>query len=381
MQRATRTFGRVTRDLTMDPKSLSQEEREAHDIFELGDFLLQSGRTIRSAKLAFKVWGKLNADKSNAILYPTWYSGKHWDNDWLIGPGMGLDPSKYCIIVPNMFGNGLSSSPSNTPPPANAARFPEIRVQDNVRAQYRLVTEKFGIKKLVMVIGWSMGAGQTFQWGVSYPDMMDRLLPFCGSARTSDHNKVFLDGLAATMKADADFRGGWYDPQKPPTLGPRAFARVYAGWGLSQPFYWKQEWRKLGFTSLEDFLIDFWEALFLAPKDPNDLLGMIWTWQNGDVGATPGFHGNHVKALTSIKAKALVMPAEQDLYFPVADEVSHMTNAELRVIPGIWGHFAGGGANPDDTNFIDDAVKELLATPVHKKPSTSDSMASMSISA
>lgn len=88
-----------------------------------------------------------------------------------------------------------------------------------------------------------------------------------------------------------------------------------------------------------------------------------------------------MKALTSIKAKALVMPAEQDLYFPVADEVSHMTNAELRVIPGIWGHFAGGGANPDDTNFIDDAVKELLATPVHNKPSTSDSMASMSISA
>ena len=76
----------------------------------------------------YRVWGKPNKDKSNAILYPTWYSGKHWDNDWLIGPGMGLDPNKYCIIVPNMFGNGLSSSPSNTPPPANAARFPEVMV-------------------------------------------------------------------------------------------------------------------------------------------------------------------------------------------------------------------------------------------------------------
>ena len=82
---------------------------------------------------AYRVWGKLNKDQSNAILYPTWYSGKHWDNDWLIGPGMGLDPSKYCIIVPNMFGNGLSSSPSNTPPPANAARFPEVSFASHLR--------------------------------------------------------------------------------------------------------------------------------------------------------------------------------------------------------------------------------------------------------
>ena len=52
--------------------------------------------------------------------------------------------------------------------------------------------------------------------------------------------QVFLEGLAATMRADADFKGGWYDPQKPPTVGPRAFARVYAGWGFSQPFYWEK---------------------------------------------------------------------------------------------------------------------------------------------
>lgn len=345
---------------------MSQGEREAHEVYDLGNFLLRSGQFLRNAKLAYKVWGKLNPDKSNAILYPTWYSGKHWDNDWLIGPEMALDPNKYFIIVPNMFGNGLSSSPSNTPPPSNAARFPEIRVQDNVKAQYRLVSEKFGIKKLVMVIGWSMGAGQTFQWGVSYPNMMERLLPFCGSARTSDHNKVFLEGLKAAMQADVEFKGGWYDPQKPPVMGITAFARVYAGWGFSQPFYWRQEWRKLGFTSLEDVLVNFWEGLFL-PKDPNNLLAMLWTWQNGNVGMTPGFNGNHEKALASIKAKTLVMPAERDLYFPVADEeyeVKHIPNAQLKIIPGVWGHFAGGGANPEDAEFIDNAVKEFLASPV-----------------
>src|ERR1051326_14673 len=89
--------------------------------------------------------------------------GRHWENEWLIGEGMALDPARYFIIVPNMLGNGLSSSPSNTPPPYNGARFPDVRVQDNVRAQHKLVTEHFGIERLVAVTGWSMGAGPTYQ--------------------------------------------------------------------------------------------------------------------------------------------------------------------------------------------------------------------------
>ncbi len=88
-----------------------------YEIFELGDFALQDGATLRGAKLAYKTHGRLNEERSNAIVYPTWYSGPHWENEWLIGEGMALDPNEYFIIVPNMLGNGLSSSPSNTPPP------------------------------------------------------------------------------------------------------------------------------------------------------------------------------------------------------------------------------------------------------------------------
>jgi homoserine O-acetyltransferase len=111
--------------------------------------------------------------------------------------------------------------------------------------------------------------------------------------------------------------------------------------------------------------VSFWEGFFLDGRDANNLLTMLWTWQNGDIGKTPGFDGDHVKALGSIRAKAIVMPAEKDLYFPPEDEdyaVQHMTEAQLRVIPGIWGHFAGGGDNPTDTRFIDEALKELLAS-------------------
>lgn len=333
-----------------------------YQTFDLGDFVLQGGATLRGAKLAYQTYGTLAADKGNAIVYPTWYSGRHWDNEWLIGEGMALDPNRYFIIVPNMLGNGLSSSPSNMPPPYDKARFPNVTMYDNVRAQHQLVAGYFGIETLPLVTGWSMGAGQTYQWAVSYPDMVRRIAPFCGSSHTSEHNIVFLEGVKAALTADDAFRGGWYDQK--PVKGLRAAARVYAGWGFSQAFYWDRVYQELGFSSLEDFLVGFWEGFFLDDRDANNLLTMLWTWQNADVGKTPGFDGDTIAALRSITAKAMVLPAEKDLYFPPEDEAwacRYIPDAEHRVIPGVWGHFAGGGANPVDTKFIDDALKELLA--------------------
>src|ERR1700727_4061746 len=96
-----------------------------YEIYDLGDVRLQRGATLRDCKLAYKIFGTLNAAKDNAIVYPTWYSGQHYDNEWLVGSGMALDPRKYFIIIPNMLGNGLSSSPSNTPEPYNGSRFPQ----------------------------------------------------------------------------------------------------------------------------------------------------------------------------------------------------------------------------------------------------------------
>jgi homoserine O-acetyltransferase len=339
-------------------------DQTPYEVYEIEDFELECGQTLRPARVAYATYGTLNAERSNAIVYPTWYSGRHWDNEWLIGPGMALDPERWFVIVPNMLGNGLSSSPSNTPPPYDRARFPDVNVRDNVAAQHRLVTEVFGIERLPLVLGWSMGAGQTYQWAVSHPEMVERILPFCGSPRTSRHNIVFLEGLNGALTADAAFENGWYLDE--PELGLRAFARVYAGWGFSQAFYWDELYRRLGYTSLEDFLVGFWEGFFLDDRDANNLLCMLRTWQRGDVGATPGFDGDVEAALRSIRARALVMPAEKDLYFPPEDEewaVKHIPNAELRVIPGVWGHFAGGGLNPDDTAYINQGVADLLSQP------------------
>ena len=335
-----------------------------YSIYDLGDVVLQSGATLRAAKLAYKTYGTLNARRDNAIVYPTWYSGQHYENEWLIGEGLALDPNRYFIIVPNMLGNGLSSSPSNMPEPWNKARFPKVTPYDNVRLQHRLVTEKFGIETLPLVTGWSMGAGQTYHWAALYPDMVQRILPFQGAARCSRHNFVFLEGVKAALTADAAFEEGWYDA--PPTRGLRAMARVYAGWGFSQAFYReKLDIEAMGYASLEDFLVGFWEGIFL-PRDANNLLTMLWCWQHGDISKNEFFQGDFEKALGAIKAKAFVVPASTDLYFPPEDnihEVRHMPNAELRQINSIWGHFAGGpGTSPADVKTLDDLLKELLAS-------------------
>ncbi len=335
-----------------------------YEIFEPGDCVLQSGATLPRVRLAYKTHGTLNADKSNAIVFPTHYGGRHQENEWLIGPGKALDPTAHFIIVPNMLGNGYSSSPSNTPPPYDRAAFPHVTIYDNVALQHRLVAEHFGITHLPLVLGFSMGAQQTYQWAVSYPGEVDRIIPICGSAKTSPHNWVFLEGVTAALRADAAWRDGWYDEQ--PVRGIRALARVWAGWGHSQAFYRELIHLKLGYASLEDFIVRAYEEDNLR-FDANDLLAMAWTWQHADIGATPGFDGNFERALGSIKARALVMPCTTDLYFPPEDsayEVQHIPGAELRPIRSIWGHTAGAGVDPADAAFIQQSVREWLAAPI-----------------
>lgn len=137
-------------------------ESKDYQTYDLGDFQLQSGQTIPGAWIAYKTFG---SSSRPAILYPSWYSGLISDNEWLIGEDKALNPDKYFIIITALFGNSQSISPSNS----QVSPFPDVTFYDNVKAQHRLVTEKLGIKHLRMVLGWSMSAGQSFQWATQYP--------------------------------------------------------------------------------------------------------------------------------------------------------------------------------------------------------------------
>ncbi|WP_411379749.1 alpha/beta fold hydrolase [Pseudomonas sp. MPB26] len=333
-----------------------------YEVFELGDIQLQSGRRLREARLAYKTYGRLNDAKNNVIVYPTSFAATHEDAAWLIGPGRALDSEKYFIIVPNAFGNGLSSSPSNTAPPQNGNRFPHVTIHDNVVQQHRLVTELFGIQKIRMATGWSLGGTQAFEWACAFPDMVERLFTFQSAARTSRHLYVFFDSVRAAIELDADFREGFYT--LPPQRGLRVAARVYAALGLSQAFFRDRlDETALGYASIEDFLIDFWEGWFLK-RDANDIIAQLWSGQHADISANARYQGDVSKALASITADTLMMPASSDLYFPVRDaeyEVSRIPKAELRILESVWGHVAGEGLNDADTRVIEQAMIGLLA--------------------
>jgi homoserine acetyltransferase len=107
-----------------------------YEVFDLGDVTLQHGATLRDAKLAYKTYGELNADKSNAIVYPTWYSGRHWDNEWLIGDGMALDPAKYFTSSRTCWATGYRARhPTHrrlTTPRASPASLSTIRSSSSI---------------------------------------------------------------------------------------------------------------------------------------------------------------------------------------------------------------------------------------------------------
>jgi homoserine O-acetyltransferase/O-succinyltransferase len=331
------------------------------ETFEQRDFALQRGGRLPSVQIVYQTYGALNADKSNAVLFPTWYSSQHKQNEWLIGPDKALDPRRWFIVAPNMLGNGLSSSPSNTPAPFDRARFPAATVYDNVMLQRVLLRERFGIERLKLVLGRSMGAMQAFHWGCLFPEAVQNLLAISGAARASPHNYVFLAGVKAALTADPAWRGGDYDT--PPVEGIKAFGRVYAGWIYSQAWYRQHLYRRECDGTLEEFLAAKWDGNFLR-RDANDLLCQLDAWQHGDLSDNPVYRGDFDRALGAITARSIVMPGRTDLYFPPEDsayEVARMPRAELRVIESVWGHRSGSpNSDPADIAFIDNAIRDLL---------------------
>ena len=332
-----------------------------YQVYDLGDSELQSGVVFSGARLAYKTYGELNQTGDNVVVLPTFYTGTHLRNEGYFGPGRAIDPARHFVVAINMFGNGVSSSPSNTPAPYNAASFPQITLYDNVRAQYRLLTEVLGVRRVALVTGWSMAGCQSFQWGAQYPGFVDAILPFCASAKTSEHNIVFLEGVKAALQADSAYDNGNY--RSPPERGLKAFGRVYAGWAYSQTFYREQMYRLLGFDSAEALLQD-WERDHLE-WDANDLLCMLWTWQQGDISANELYQNDFGASLAAIRAKTIVIVCDNDLYFPPEDnqiEIEHINSGELRIYRSPWGHcVASPGNDHEFQKYLDQAIAELLA--------------------
>ena len=328
-------------------------------VHKLENFTLKSGLTI-NLELSYLTIGELNEKKNNVIIYPTRYAGTHLEQGYLIGEQLALNPKDYFIIIPNMFCNGVSSSPSNTIEPLNGPNFPLITIQDNVTAQHNLVTNFFGIEKIKLVVGWSMGGQQAYQWATQYPDMVENIAAICAHAKTSGHTHVFLEGMYAALTSDLNWNEGNYKEQ--PNAGKTTMAMAWAGWALGQNWFREKLYLNDGYKSPQEVLDKLWKTIYYK-RDANDLLAMIRTWQEHDISNNEKFNGNIEEALSSIQANVVLMPGVNDLYFPPEEnkeELKSLKNGKLEIIPSNYGHYAGAAKSKEDLDFVNNQIKILI---------------------
>jgi homoserine O-acetyltransferase len=330
--------------------------------FSIASFRTESGVVLPAAHIIYGVYGHLNAAHDNVILLPSHYMATHRGYEWLIGPGKALDTTKLCLVATELFGNGHSSSPSNTPEPFHGPRFPVMTIRDNVEAVHRLLVAGLGVTHVRAIIGFSMGAQQAFQWAVSYPSFADRIVATAGTAKTYGHGIVRLEGQISAITADSAFNGGDYKAE--PARGLSAFGMVWAGWLYSQEWWRKELWRvdaPPGTTF--QAVVDQFRTSFIPGADANDLILQCRTWESNNIGNTPGFNGDVEKALRSIRVPFLYMPSETDLYFPIGDatyEKGLMSTVVFRPIHSLWGHTAGAAPNAEDGKFLNGEIGKFL---------------------
>ncbi len=315
-----------------------------HQKHELGDLKLESGEVIRDFAISYVTHGTLNAEKSNAVLMVTAIGGNHHRIDYLIGPGKAFDPAKYFVIATDAIGNGLTTSPSNSRAQPRM-KFPRFNMRDMVSSQERLVREKFGIKRLVTVVGASMGGMQALQWAVSHPDMMDSVVPIIPLGRTPAWTTGVLEMLRQSIMADPKFKGGDYEASDPPEQGMRLWSGWLSGVIVRTPVYQEELYPKAEdeIKYLKGVQDGGWKRM-----DAVDWIYQSWAYDAHHVGGTPGFDGDYVKALGSIKAKTLILAGSIDLLNPEYDAMFVAKN-----VPGAryvninaerpLGHLSGAG--------------------------------------
>ena len=325
-------------------------ERRPHP---LGDWPLACGHTIADAQISYLQLGELNADRSNLILVPTSYGARPEDLGWLAGPV--LDPERWCIVIAGQFGNGASSSPSNSAM-GLAEQGWVVQHRDNVAAQRRLLQEVFGVERLPLIYGWSMGAQQAYQWAVEHPQLVERICCVCGTARTSPHNRLFCLSLRQALTADRHWTGSGFaaDPEQ----GLRTYALIYASWAASQPFF------RTVAEPIEQHVEQQWLPHYRR-HDPRDLIAMLDTWLAHDI--APG--ADLSAALGGIRARTAVVAGSHDLYFTpddLATEAAASPGARFERIESELGHRAGNPhSSAPEQQRLRSIVDHLLQQPPH----------------
>lgn len=308
--------------------------------YNIPNFTFHNGDTLPNVRLAYQI---LNPRQEKTAVVHTCFRGRL--STTLTHADYAL--RDYKIILIALFGNGESSSPSNTP------NFPaKLEYMDCVRAQHKLLTEELKIEDVDVMLGFSMGGQITYHWITAHRSYVKNAVIVCSSARTSRHNFQFLEGPRAALENAKDAESGI-----------RAFGKGYSAWLTSAEWFDQELYKEMGFESLEA-----WDenATFKGYEGwtGEDLLAMLGMWQRGDIARCwQSSEGDLTKALKHIDARVLLMPCETDQYFrPKANEreVQSLKGGQVAIVPSIWGHIGGGGANEKDVRWMEGAIAKFL---------------------
>ena len=295
---------------------------------DLGDFRLESGQVIRECRLGYRTFGTLNRERSNAILFPTWFGGTSKDlvDLGFIGPSKLADTSRYFVVAVDTLGNGVSSSPSNSKKQPGRT-FPEFTVRDMVKVQHRLLTTYLGLGRLHAVIGISMGGMQAFQWTLSYPGFAQKAVSIVGTPRAAPSDLFLFDtGLRAIDTLNAIREGE--------TLGPEASAALLALAAMTPEFYLKNL-SQADVTRALDKAQDILQKYSLTD----------WAWQlkamiGHDIYRRPVT--SEKEAAGAIRTKLMVIVSRNDILVNPEPSLALASSlkAETLVLQGDCGHFS-----------------------------------------
>lgn len=294
----------------------------------LGDLSLESGESIRDCRLGYRTFGRLNDDRSNVVVFPTWFTGTTADLQPVLESGKLIDTTTYFVVAIDALGNGVSTSPSNSRRQPRM-KFPRISVRDMVNSQYKLLTSVLHIDHVRAIAGISMGGMQTFEWLVSYPEFMDKAVPIVGSPRLAPYDLLLWQAENDAIRSDPSWRNGDYKEQ--PARGVLyAFGQLL----LTTPERYNRTTRR------EDVQALLVEGRRAVSFDANNQIRQADAMMALDVAA--GFGGSWERAAAAVKAKVLVVvsPSDRMVSPGPALEFGRALGAEVLELRSDCGHLA-----------------------------------------
>lgn len=318
----------------------AQEQKFAN----LGDFKLVSGEVIKDCRIGYRTFGQMNGDKSNVVVFPTWFGGTAEElGKYHVGAEKTIDPAKYYVITIDALANGVSTSPSNSTEQHGTA-FPKITIRDMVESEHEMLTKVLGLKHVRAVMGISMGGMQTFQWGVSYPEFMDVLIPIVGTPQQTSYDLLLWNTELDEIRNDPDYKGGYYRVSPP----LETVAHIHQ-MNMTSPTNRVREIPPANFGK-------FYSDNSRINNDANDFVYQLEAMIGHDIAAQ--FVGSMEKAAAVVKARMLVVVAVQDhMVNPIpAMKFADLKKAEIIKLSGDCGHLAPGC----ELNVMEPAIEKAL---------------------